>query len=170
MKSLPNKKYIHVLETISPATFLPIQPIHTAPSESGRAIWNLNGQGCVAERRCTSPERIVLAANNCNRDHTLRTRTRTSLTPFHLARQIKPRRSRGSPWRKLRNLCFYEEIYGRTIRTCLCILVGPRDGRGQSERASVVDVVICMSANKKIKFVAMTDDSSMNIFKPKPKQ
>ena len=22
-----------------------------------------------------------------------------------------------SPWRKLRNLCFYEEIYGRTIRT-----------------------------------------------------
>ena len=43
-------------------------------------------------------------------------------------------------------------------------------GRTRPVRASVVDVVICMSANKKIKFVAMTDDSSTIIFEPNLKQ
>ena len=58
-------------------------------------------------------------------------------------------------------------VHSRWLRVrSLCL----RDGGVQSKRASVVDVVICMSANKKIKFVAMTDDSSTIIFEPNLKQ
>ena len=78
------------------------------------------------------------------------------------------RRSRGVPMAEIEKFML---LRGDLRKNNTHLLVHSRwsAGRTRPVRASVVDVVICMSANKKIKFVAMTDDSSTIIFEPKPK-